>query len=56
MSAAMESMFWFFTYRFTVSPILVLMPLFAVLGCVVPLAVYRSVARSTVVERLREAE
>ncbi|MBU5627634.1 ABC transporter permease [Oscillibacter sp. MSJ-2] len=56
LSAAMESMFWFFTYRFIIFPILLLMPLFAVLGCVVPLAVYRSVARSTVVERLREAE
>ena len=56
LSTAMESMFWFFTYRFTVFPSLVLMPLFAALGCAVPLAVYRSVARSTVVERLREAE
>ncbi|MDE7262177.1 MAG: ABC transporter permease, partial [Oscillospiraceae bacterium] len=50
------SVFWFFTYRFTVTPVLVLAPVFALLGVVVPLAVYRSVARFTIVERLREAE
>lgn len=49
-------MFWFFTYRFTVSAILVLSPLFALLGCVLPLVVYRSVAKRTIVERLREIE
>ena len=48
--------FWFFTYRFTISPILIVAPIFALLGILVPLAVYRSVAKSTIVERLREAE
>ena len=48
--------FWFFTYRFTAAPILLLAPVFALLGAAVPLAVYRSVARFTIVERLREAE
>ena len=48
--------FWFFTYRFTVTPILLLAPVFALLGAAAPLAVYRSVARFTIVERLREAE
>ncbi|MGI6027978.1 MAG: FtsX-like permease family protein [Candidatus Heteroscillospira sp.] len=54
--SAMNSMFWFFTYRFTVTSILALLPLFALLGALVPLAVYRSAAKSTIVERLREAE
>lgn len=54
--SALESLFWFFTYRFTLSPILVLAPVFALLGCLVPLAVYRAAAKSTLVERLREAE
>jgi putative ABC transport system permease protein len=53
---AMSSMFWFFTYRFTVLPILLLLPVFLLLGTLLPLAVYHSVAKSTVVERLREAE
>lgn len=55
-SAAMESMFWFFTYRFTLSPIFVLSPIFALLGCLVPLGVYRAVSKSTLVERLRDTE
>lgn len=56
MNSAVSSMLWFFTYRFTLTPILVLIPVFALLGCVLPLAVYRSVSRLTLVERLREAE
>lgn len=52
----METMFWFFSYHFTVSPVLILAPIFALLGCLVPMAVYRSVARASVVERLREAD
>ena len=53
---ALGSMFWFLTYRFTVVPILLVAPAFALLGVLVPLGVYRSAARRTVVERLREAE
>ena len=55
-AGALEGMFWFFSYRFTVAPILVLLPVFAVLGALVPLVLYRAVSRMTVVERLREAE
>lgn len=52
--AAVENVFWFFTYHFTVTPILLLLPVFALLGALTPLAVYRSVAHLTIVERLRE--
>ncbi len=45
-----------FDYHFTVTPILLLAPVFALPGWLVPLAVYRSVSRLTIVERLREAE
>lgn len=54
--SVLGNMFWFFDYHFTVTPILLLSPVFALLGCLVPLAVYRSVSRFTIVERLREAE
>ena len=54
--SALQSMFWFFTYRFTALPLLLVLPVFLVLGVLVPLVVYRSVARFTVVERLREAD
>ena len=53
---ALGSMFWFLTYRFTAVPILLVAPAFALLGVLVPLGVYRSAARRTIVERLREAE
>ena len=48
--------FWFFTYRLTVAPIVVILPIFLVLGALVPLWTYRSVSKRTIVERLREAE
>jgi len=56
LSKVLESMFWFFTYHFTAFPILLLAPIFAVLGIAVPRIVYRTVARRSVVERLREME
>lgn len=54
--SAVGSIFWFFTYRLTVTPIFVILPVFLALGALVPLWTYRSVARRTIVERLREAE
>ncbi len=56
LSNVLGSMFWFFTYRFTVLPILFLAPIFAVLGIALPLTVYRAVSKYSIVERLREAE
>ena len=53
---AVGRLFWFFTYRLTLVPFLIVVPVFALLGILVPLGVYRSVARHTIVERLREAE
>jgi len=51
-----SSLFWFFSYRFTILPVVLVLPVFLILGAVVPLLVYRVIARSTIVERLREAE
>lgn len=55
-SSVVSSMFWFFTYQPTYAPILLIAPIFALLGCCVPLVVYRMVAKQTIVERLRETE
>ena len=52
--SAMGRLFWFFTYRFTLAPLLAVAPVFALLGLGIPLLTYRSAARHTVVERLRE--
>ena len=51
--SALQSMFWFFTYHFTLAPILAVAPVFALLGALVPLTVYRSISKHTVVERLQ---
>lgn len=52
----MESMFWFFTYHLALTPTFLLTPLFILLGLAVPMLMYRTVAKSTIVERLRENE
>ena len=56
MGSTLGEIFWFFTYRLTVTPILLVLPVFLALGIAVPLLVCRSVARHTIVERLREAD
>ena len=53
---AIESLFWFFTYRFTLAPFLIITPIFILLGLGIPLLTYRSAAKHTIVERLRESE
>ena len=52
----MHTMFWFFTYRPTVLPVVVLVPVFVLLGVTVPMVMYRIVVKQTIVERLRESE
>lgn len=52
----MGTMFWFFTYRFTILPVVLVAPIFAILGWAIPTILYRSATKQSVVERLREAE
>lgn len=54
--SVLSKAFWFFTYKPTFVPILIVSPIFALVGCIVPLLVYRSVSKQTIVERLRESE
>jgi len=54
--SVISGLFWFFSYRFTILPVVLMLPVFLILGALVPLAVYRTLSRSTIVERLREAE
>ena len=56
LAMVMEKVFWFFSFNPTFVPILIVAPIFAVIGCIVPLIVYRSVSKLTIVERLRETE
>lgn len=55
-SKILGSMFWFFTYNFTVMPVIFVAPVFVLLGAVLPLMTYHFVSKHSVVERLREAE
>ena len=50
----LNRMIWFFTYRFTLWPIGVVLPLFAVLGIGIPMLTSRAVQHIPVVERLRQ--
>ena len=53
MGKTMEGIYWFFTYKFTLTPVILIAPVFAILGVFIPLASYRSISKSTIVERLR---
>lgn len=55
-SNVIGNIFWFFSYHFTVKPILIVTPVFALLGILLPLISYRSFAKKSIVERLRECE
>ena len=50
---ALNRMIWFFTYHFTVWPIMVVLPLFAILGIAIPVMTCRATQRYSMVERLR---
>ncbi len=51
-----ENMFWFFTARFTMLPAFCVIPVFLLLGIVLPLLAYRAFSGKSIVERLRESD
>lgn len=50
------SMFWFFEYRFTILPVLLTIPVFLLLGWLIPCMMYDGAAKCSVVEQLRDAQ
>ena len=52
----LEGVFWFCTYQFTILPVLVIIPIFIILGVILPLIIYRFTSKKSIVERLRETE
>ena len=50
----LNRLIWFFTYRFTLWPIAVVLPLFGALGIFIPVFSCRAAQRYSVVERLRQ--
>ena len=55
-SSVLNASFWFFTYRFTALPAVVMMPFFLLLGALTPLVTHRFASGKSIVERLRDAE
>lgn len=47
---------WFFTWRFEIMPVVVCLPILAVVSWIVPVAAYRHMLRESVVDRLRVQE
>lgn len=52
----LENMFWFFSAHFMIMPVLAAIPVFALLGWLIPSVLYGQAAKHSVVERLRESE
>ena len=52
----LETMFWFFRAHFTILPVLITIPVFALLGLGIPSVIYHQTSKLSVVDRLRETE
>ena len=50
------SMFWFFTYNFTLLPFMIITPIFLIMGIAVPYLVFRYAKQDSIVDELRNAE
>lgn len=53
---AIESLFWFFEKKFTMTMILFSIPALLLFGILIPLVVYKRAEKKSIVERLRESE
>ena len=52
----LEQGYWFYPYHYTITPVLLMLPVFLLLGYAIPAVMYRQAAKQSVVERLRESE
>lgn len=52
----LNNMFWFFRPHFTILPVVAVIPIFTLLGWLIPTILYGQAAKRSVVERLRETE
>ncbi len=53
-NAAADKIFWFYSKHFSVTPVLLIMPLMALIGVFVPLISYKNISKASIVERIRE--
>ena len=54
LNVAANNMFWFYSEHFTVTPVLLVLPIMAFLGICIPLLSYKGLAKASIVERIRE--
>ena len=54
--ALLENMFWFFSAKFTIVPVIIAIPIFALLGWLIPYAMYDHAAKYSIVEQLRDTQ
>ena len=47
---------WFYTYRFTLMPIMIVTPVILMVAMIIPVVIYSRTMKETVVERLRLAD
>lgn len=52
----MENMFWFFSTKFTIVPVIIAMPIFALFGWLIPYVMYGHAAKYSIVEQLRDTQ
>ena len=52
----LELMFWFFSANFTILPVLLVIPIFALFGWLIPSILYGQTAKQSTVDRLRLAD
>lgn len=52
----MENMFWFFSAKFTIVPVLLAIPIFALLGWLIPYVMYNHAAKNSIVDQLRDTQ
>ncbi|MDO4284810.1 MAG: ABC transporter permease [Eubacteriales bacterium] len=51
---SLGSVYWFFDYQFTILPVLLTVPVFLLLGWLIPRMMYRHAAKCSIVEQLRD--
>ena len=54
LNGLMSNMFWFYSGHFSVTPVAIMIPVFAIIGFAVPFVAYKGLSKTPVVERIRE--
>ncbi|MBO4678608.1 MAG: ABC transporter permease [Lachnospiraceae bacterium] len=54
LNGALGQIFWFYSGHFSVTPVAVMIPVFAVIGFIVPYIAYKGLSKASIVERIRQ--